>query len=450
MKTLYIHAGMAKTGSSALQQFFYNNRKKLNDINILYPNSGKISPNSLNHFRLYFCFREKQHFMCPENIKSIDDEWKKIIEEARETERDILISCEAFIKLSVDNFNAIKELVCDEYQVKIIIYIQRADEQIISLTNQKIKRENLQNKDVNVDHVVNRRLELYDKIIELVKVFGERNIIIRPYESEKFYKQNIIDDFLHNVFNIIDSNDYNRKNELINTSLGQDSIEYKLIVNQLGISILEARPISDALMKYAYDLNEKPPVILKYDERKKILDGLKEKEIWISNNLMNNSKDLIFENDLIDDSLDEKKYHVLSVSKTIEISKYIIKEIMLSKTEEEIDMTLNDIKDGAINQKNTEVEIIKHIIKKVSKIIISSSNSEERQSSEKSKKWLLNKLNINSNIDNVVFYKEIALFFEKHEQFKSAYYFMNKAKYYRRNGPFIVKKCEEYKKKLKI
>lgn len=51
MKTIYLHIGIGKTGTSAIQQGLYNNRKKLYEAGFYFPVTG-LAENNVGHHRL--------------------------------------------------------------------------------------------------------------------------------------------------------------------------------------------------------------------------------------------------------------------------------------------------------------------------------------------------------------------------------------------------------------
>lgn len=56
-KTIYLHIGMSKTGTTSLQRTLAENTNILNKANILYPNS--MRPNTLSHHQLAQHFQGK-------------------------------------------------------------------------------------------------------------------------------------------------------------------------------------------------------------------------------------------------------------------------------------------------------------------------------------------------------------------------------------------------------
>lgn len=177
MKTLYIHVGYGKTGTTFIQTFFYKNHKKIEDL--YYPKTMK---NQTRHLQLSSI-----------NKPSFDEkEWIKIKEEIDNVdENKILISTEEFIydKKFHENFNFVKELFSN-YQIKIIVTINNYIDMIYKSYLEFIKKhEN--------EYVCNNIFKFIDKF--------QHNFQYRELERFKdnfenvttiFYSKNkLLDDF---------------------------------------------------------------------------------------------------------------------------------------------------------------------------------------------------------------------------------------------------------------
>jgi hypothetical protein len=126
-KLFYMHIGMAKTATSSLQQFFNDNNKRFMRYNIIYPQNGRVLPRATNHFRLYFCFMEQDHHLCPPNIEEAKFEWQKVMNEVINTGFNVLISSEAFINLKIEHFYNIRNYVGNNYNLILTPLKKRVD-----------------------------------------------------------------------------------------------------------------------------------------------------------------------------------------------------------------------------------------------------------------------------------------------------------------------------------
>ncbi|WP_196137744.1 hypothetical protein [Aliikangiella sp. G2MR2-5] len=195
--TLYLHIGMNKTGSSALQYWFNQNREALLDRGILYPKTG-IS--GVAHYGisdiLGFTGKNREDGL---EINDIDYLKSSLCKEINSSSANkLLISSENFVlnRSLVDVESAFSDFEC-----KILVYLRRHDSWLESAYNQSLKmvhqpkygkgiekfivNTNKKTKNANYRYLVDR----------WARVFGKENIIIRPYES-KIMSSGIVPDVL--------------------------------------------------------------------------------------------------------------------------------------------------------------------------------------------------------------------------------------------------------------
>lgn len=139
MPTLYIHIGHEKTGTTAIQNFCYENRDELRSKGVLYPEIGyqKFVQSSLVNciHNLDNNGKYLEFFPAGESIdyKAI---WGVLVQSAREWGEDILISSEHFIsRLNKRGIGFIKQYLSEnlpEYDVKILVFLRRQDECFVS------------------------------------------------------------------------------------------------------------------------------------------------------------------------------------------------------------------------------------------------------------------------------------------------------------------------------
>ncbi|MFA5268683.1 MAG: sulfotransferase domain-containing protein [Methanoregula sp.] len=188
-KTLYIHIGGPKTGTTTLQDFFSRNRQVLRDRGFFYPGSG------LNH--LGIC-RELMN-QTVSGIKSLPGlSVMKWIDEVEKSDCPVcLISAECLAFMG--GAEKLRELLSSSPQVKIIYYARRQDTLIESRYNQFVKasiyrmKENL---DENLVDSFYRRVDFdhLQVITPWADEFGKENVIVRCYEESQM-PSGIIEDF---------------------------------------------------------------------------------------------------------------------------------------------------------------------------------------------------------------------------------------------------------------
>jgi len=195
MKNLYLHIGMHKTGTTAIQNFLYLNKELLINKNLNYYSEVPIDYNFAN------ALKDKRDI----------DYIKKRIRKLKEIKEDnVLLSCEVFIEADhiPEFFHEIlvSEGIYKVYNVKIIIYIRRQDHWLESSYLQISK--DLRWEPLSfIDYIKRSGLDNYlNRISIWEKVFGHENIILKVYENQQF-KGTLFDDFL-NLFNIELTDDF--------------------------------------------------------------------------------------------------------------------------------------------------------------------------------------------------------------------------------------------------
>jgi|SRR6056297_229813 len=132
MKTVFIHAGTHKAGSTSLQHFLANASGILADQGILYPKSGRPNQNFKGHHLLSWYLLGKN------NIKT-DESWKHLRDEIVSWKGDrVVISSEDLETITVEQILRIQSYLagCD---LNVIIYLRNPFDFLVSVYKQLIK-----------------------------------------------------------------------------------------------------------------------------------------------------------------------------------------------------------------------------------------------------------------------------------------------------------------------
>ena len=177
-KTIFLHIGTLKTGTSAIQDFLVLNRKALSKQGILYPQKSR---------RDYFKTRDGETIVPAQKFKN----YQKLVHLSRTKDRHVILSNEAF-SLMYDA-SAIKAAIGDVETV-IICYLRRQDDFIQSYYNQEVKLAGNYRKIKAYQPPTT--LDYYELLDRWARIFGRENIIVRLYEKQQFKDQDLIVDFL--------------------------------------------------------------------------------------------------------------------------------------------------------------------------------------------------------------------------------------------------------------
>jgi hypothetical protein len=195
MKTIFLHIGPAKTGTTTIQQSLHDNEKLLLSIGYTIPRTGQVSPGQAGHHNLAWELNGNEHF----NPKY--GAWAELINELEDIPNDkIILSAEGFSLYTPEKIEFLKQLLQD-YSVKVILYLRRQDLWLQSMWAEKLKKGENETFHMSLQEWIENSLTKsntcdYDKLIEnWGEVFGKENIIPRVLEKSQF-KGTLFQDFL--------------------------------------------------------------------------------------------------------------------------------------------------------------------------------------------------------------------------------------------------------------
>jgi len=151
--------------------------------------------------------------------------------------------------------------LCEYFDVKIVAYVRRQDDLLMSRYNQHIKVTGEPFQNVlyylpKVEHAMNYELVLG----RWEKQFGREAIVVRPYEKQQFYGQSLFGDFLHHVLGLELTGDYQLPKKDINPRLSRDAMTFMHIVHGLGLGGDVRDRLVGALLKYSTTLGQESEV----------------------------------------------------------------------------------------------------------------------------------------------------------------------------------------------
>lgn len=192
-KTIYLHIGHYKTGTTALQVFLAQNRGKLLRRGVDYSKAlCHLNKHSKLAFSLYHATGVKRlmhGYRAPETPEAI---WASLFEAARRSKAPaLLVSSEEFMRLGAHEaaaarLAAIIETARAEFDFKVIAYLRAPGDHLRSWYNQLVKMD-VAPADFNT--AVTREMEPvhYDYALALapwVDIFGAEAVMLRPYRAE--------------------------------------------------------------------------------------------------------------------------------------------------------------------------------------------------------------------------------------------------------------------------
>ncbi|MEN6309430.1 MAG: hypothetical protein ABFD91_16910, partial [Anaerohalosphaeraceae bacterium] len=142
--------------------------------------------------------------------------------------------------------------LCEQFDVKIVAYLRRQDDLLMSRYNQHIKVTGEPFQNVlyffpKVEHAMNYELVLG----RWEKQFGRDAIRVRPYEKQQFHGQNIFGDFLHHILGLELTAEYRLPKKDINPRLSRSAMAYIQLMHGLNLIGDMRDRLIGVLLKYS-------------------------------------------------------------------------------------------------------------------------------------------------------------------------------------------------------
>jgi hypothetical protein len=198
MKTVYLHIGANKAGTTSIQRFLNRNSDWLKEKGVLYPSIG-IYNNAHYELSSFFRFGPNLPYPSKFSLKKL----KKQIDNSSEDK--IILSSEFFMLNSHGDLLGLKDLLSG-YAVKVVLYLRRHDLWFESLYNQAVKKtrnppwkkgtQSYLNFHLNRPNV---RFDYLNIIDRWGGVFGKEAIVVRPFEKQQFFQNDLVSDFLNTI-----------------------------------------------------------------------------------------------------------------------------------------------------------------------------------------------------------------------------------------------------------
>ena len=206
-KTVYLHIGFFKTGSTAIQNLLTINRKLLLDNNCFYPDLG-----SHDHFCIPARMaREINSPVPPRRLVAgcsgtSSELWERVLGEFDSSGADnLILSAETFVDFSFSEESSQLVSVVREwlsgFDVKIILYLREHIPYIRSLYQECVKTLGLTLcEDRFIQNQINGWHMNYGWTLNYwSEVFGRENIIVDRYRGGEYGEQGLFMDFLQKI-----------------------------------------------------------------------------------------------------------------------------------------------------------------------------------------------------------------------------------------------------------
>ena len=450
IKKVFLHIGMPKTATTSIEHTLIENIKGLRNLGYFVPNlwNGNMS------VPLYSIFADNpekcSYHINTKKSKNQIEEFNKIniiefIKEIHKARCQMVIISGDWLSLfqTLENVRELKEFlncIMPNACIEIIVCLRERCRFISSYIQELVKGNH------NVDEIDMMNFgNLYKEHIDkYLCTFSKNNIKAYKFEDSIKHQYGPVGYFF-NIIGITNNQMSAFRFIKINESLSNKAIELLWFINKKvpfytkqGINFL--RESGDtALIR---EIRGNNFLINHKDSTKYIQNGLKDTE-WLYDNLGIDYMNYEFENHNV--ILYDEEYYE-DILKIYDELPEMIQRITY-------DFFYGKVK---IESSGSSKKVLKRIIQWISKnyhYIVSEAFGkyierieQQNQSDNQCKNQLLLKFGANMDMQNADFYRDVAVLCEQQGQLESALFFMEKAKYYRPDGPMINSKCEEYKK----
>lgn len=336
MKTLYLHIGTPKTGTTAIQDFCGYNHDVLCEKGVYYPHQFIRKRKGYPHHNIFPAALRREYKLHGADIlvKTPFDTFIQRLKTELSTidqSKNVLISAECFTTLTYSKiamerlFNGIKSLA---ENIKIIVYLRRQDIAFQSWYAQEIKRIFCTEKYITLDSVdsVPEIGNGYDRLCDTwAEIYGKENIIVHSYERQQFPNGDIITDFL-NILGVEKDSDFKELPVVSNPSLPRDFLEYKRLINLLygtdvscGRNFLPERMYPKSKEKSAFDDQLLPP-----SRCLEIIERFQSGNAYVAHEYMKRDDGILFQAKLPDPNKPFEAYPGIKSEKAVEITQGLI------------------------------------------------------------------------------------------------------------------------------
>lgn len=228
-KTVFLHIGSGKAGSSVLQKFFDLNSGVFETKGFSYP-PALISEEMKRQMSGNQCYFGNGWGLINPNPRFSDVETANFKKDIDRT-KSLVFSSEQLLHASADNLEEIRREF-DGLDFRVVYYIRRIDSAFQSALNNQIKLGNISFSPDRFDEVADRLLRAFPTFGHLNRfreVFGRESIVIRPYEKGQFAGGTIFSDFL-SILGLDIEDGFVVPGQRINPSLPKEYLEIRRVL----------------------------------------------------------------------------------------------------------------------------------------------------------------------------------------------------------------------------
>lgn len=285
MKTLYIHIGTPKTGTTSIQNFCGLNREKLREQGVLYPimnyHYERKSVNRNGYF-LTGTIKENGTRNKEKEKQVFDNELQYIVDCFKDYDTILLSDESIWWATSTRRKGLWKDLKKHSeqhnYQIKVIVYLRRQDQFMMSRYNQKLKTDFIASTQSFDEYFADMNgrfkcvMDYRERIDNIAKSISKKNVIVKRFDRNYFYNGDLNQDFLH-ILGVKVDDSFQQLNETANTGISVQSGEIKRVLNRLKpITMADNNKLIKILKECEEVLPESNTSLMSTDEVKAFME----------------------------------------------------------------------------------------------------------------------------------------------------------------------------------
>lgn len=281
-KQIILHVGLHKTGTSSIQKFLQVNKEQLKKHGVDVISRSKV--------------RAQINWLPPaiksgtkENLAKSRNFLRSNI--AKSNNEKLIFTAEEFSHLNRNHILTLKKMLPKSVDIKIIIYLRRQDSLKQSVYSQLIKQTS---NHASINKLKHYKYDFFEHCSKWELLTSD--IVVRPFEREQFYNNDLYRDFVH-VMGIEWQSEFIIPNNS-NIRPSYDILELKRRLNLHPSTHKFGREIARNLNKFDAERNTRPPEknlsLLSFEQSKLFLDQYHETNQQVATKYLNKSCGVLF------------------------------------------------------------------------------------------------------------------------------------------------------------
>ncbi|TDJ82044.1 hypothetical protein [Campylobacter volucris] len=205
----YLHIGTEKTGTTTIQTFLSSNRLLLQKYGYIFPKT--IGSNGSQWSFTFLCYNyiRNDEYSLSRNIYSISNFIKhktqiytKLKNEIKKNNFGNVVISSEHLSSRLQDVKEIKRCrkilhILGFREIKIIVYLREQSNMAPSSYSTKLKAG--KNDDLKLPNEFEYLGEYKQMLNKWINVFGKENMIVRLFDTNEFYKGDLLKDFIYNI-----------------------------------------------------------------------------------------------------------------------------------------------------------------------------------------------------------------------------------------------------------